>query len=215
MVAGAYRSVVQKCVARLRLPAHSIVTREDGLWFDSHMLSHLRLPFSVYVWDITGTIATLTSSTNWGVGPHSLEQVTEACLGASHMSFSLGHMFPFPLGCGIPQIDELGRRLLEAATVEYSVSPPTVALPATPLDSIPFEVPAGIFPLFRPPCKSVHRHPPIAHLGSEASVATGMYYNVDSLTALDILFLCKQAVSLKLDFFTCLMSGSRLKRGLE
>ena len=100
MAPGAYRSVVQKCVARLRLPAHSAVTREDGLWFDSHMLSHLRLPFPVYVWDITGSIATLTSSTNWGVGPHSLEQVTEACSGLSHMSFSLGHMFPFPLGCG-------------------------------------------------------------------------------------------------------------------
>jgi len=81
MAPGAYRSVVQKCVSRLRQPTYSTISREDGLWFDSHMLAHLKLPFPVYIWDITGSVATLTSSTNWGVGPHSLGQVTEACGG--------------------------------------------------------------------------------------------------------------------------------------
>ena len=61
MAPGAYRSVVQKCVSRLRQPSYSTISQEDGLWFDSHMLAHLKLPFPVYIWDITGSVETLTS----------------------------------------------------------------------------------------------------------------------------------------------------------
>ena len=223
MLAGPAKTTVHKCVLKLRERHDKGTSSGEGLWLDAKILSELNLGFNVVVWEVNGSVASLMSSTEWGVGPHTPEQV-EAALGCrSHMAFSLGHFFMFPVPAGFPNSTELFAQMASAARAEYAPLPSweeQVASAAGDRDPL---VP-GVEPVVLDPLVTPSLHPYFQGLSQrqldwrtrpgrdrEATALSTMCYNVDSLNDLKLNFVCQQAFSLKLDCFHLL--DTRVSKG--